>query len=135
YIITDGGGLGEQVYRLPSTGHETVLDALSNINGLPVVSSNKRIWLARPMPARAGQYQILPVDWVAITRSASTATNYQVLPGDRSFVEARPLVTLNTPLARVFAPIERVFGITLLGSSVVHSVAVPLGTSSSGSGF
>src|SRR5262245_34706927 len=36
YIITDGAGLGEQVYRFPVTGSETVLDAIANINGLPV---------------------------------------------------------------------------------------------------
>jgi polysaccharide export outer membrane protein len=135
YIVTDGGGYGEQVYRLPSTGQETVLDALSQINGLPAVSSNKRIWLARPMPASAGQYQVLPVDWVAITRGASTATNYQIMPGDRIFVQANPLVTLDTTLARIFQPIERIFGITLLGSATVHSVAVPLGGTSTGSGF
>src|SRR5207245_10531651 len=47
YIITDGAGLGEQVYRFPVTGNETVLDSISNINGLPVVSSPKRIRVAR----------------------------------------------------------------------------------------
>src|SRR5262249_9655685 len=47
YVITDGGGYGEQVYRFPSTGKETVLDALSQIYGLPVVASKRRIWLVR----------------------------------------------------------------------------------------
>ncbi|MDA1252055.1 MAG: polysaccharide biosynthesis/export family protein [Planctomycetota bacterium] len=41
YIVTDGGGAGEQVFRFPCTGNETVLDALSQINGLPVVASKK----------------------------------------------------------------------------------------------
>src|SRR5262249_11679126 len=54
YIVTDGGGYGEQVYRFPSTGNETILDALSQINGLPIVASKHRIWLARPAPANAG---------------------------------------------------------------------------------
>src|SRR5262249_11471295 len=35
YVITDGGGFGEQVYRLPVTGYETVLDAVGQISGLP----------------------------------------------------------------------------------------------------
>src|SRR3712207_4523827 len=39
YIITDGGGFGEQVYRFPISGNETVLDAMSQIYGLPAVSS------------------------------------------------------------------------------------------------
>src|SRR5262249_19802688 len=51
YAITDGGGAGEQVYRFSATGNETILDAVSQINGLPPVASRKRIWLARPAPA------------------------------------------------------------------------------------
>src|SRR5262249_56263464 len=50
YVITDGGGFGEQVRRFPVTGSETVLDAISNIAGLPAVASKKRIWGARRTP-------------------------------------------------------------------------------------
>jgi polysaccharide export outer membrane protein len=136
YIVTDGGGYGEQVYRFAHTGNETVLDAMAQINGLPVVASKHRIWVARPAPSEAGCYQILPVDWQAITRGGATTTNYQILPGDRIFVEAEPLVTVDTALARVFSPLERVFGITLLGSAVVHSVGAPIGGVAGGtSGF
>jgi polysaccharide export outer membrane protein len=134
YIVTDGGGYGEAVYRLPSTGNETVLDAISQIYGLPVVASTHRIYLVRPAPAATGGNLVLPVDWCAITRQGLTDTNYQVFPGDRIVVEARPLITLDTTLARVFSPIERIFGVTLLGSSTVHSIAIPLGKSTS-SGF
>jgi polysaccharide export outer membrane protein len=134
YIVTDGGGYGEQVYRLPSTGNETVLDAISQINGLPIVASKKRIWLARPAPSGAGCDQVLPVDWSAVVRGGATTTNYQVLPGDRIYVEAEPIITLDTQLARIFSPIERVFGVTLLGSAVIHSVSEPLGRNASNSG-
>lgn len=132
YIVTDGGGFGEQVYRFPSTGKETVLDALSQINGLPVVACKRRIWIARPTPTDASCYKVLPIDWMAITRLGATATNYEVLPGDRIFVEANPLITADTALARVFSPIERILGITLLGSSTVHSIAIPLGQTGTG---
>jgi polysaccharide export outer membrane protein len=135
YVVTDGGGYGEQVYRFPSTGKETVLDALSQIYGLPVVASKRRIWLVRPTPREQGCYEVMPVDWMAITRLGATATNYEVLPGDRIFVEAIPIITLDTALARIFSPIERIFGVTLLGSATVHSVAIPLGQSTSGAGF
>ena len=50
YIITQGAGLGDNVRRLPVTGNETVLDAISQINGLSQVSS-KNIWIARPSAA------------------------------------------------------------------------------------
>jgi polysaccharide biosynthesis/export protein len=138
YIVTDGGGFGEAVYRFPSTGNETVLDAMSQIYGLPAVASAKRIWVARPAPGEYPCYQVLPVDWKAITRGGATQTNYQLLPGDRVYVAADPLVTLDTKLARLFSPIERVFGITLLGSATVHSVGQPIGSNSGtggGSGF
>ena len=50
YIITEGGGQGDNVVRLPVTGNETVLDAISQIQGLSQLSS-KSIWIARPSPA------------------------------------------------------------------------------------
>jgi polysaccharide export outer membrane protein len=120
YIVTDGGGLGEQVYRLPATGGETVLDAMSYINGLPAVASRKRIWIARPGPNHDSQ--ILPVDWVGLTRGAATATNYQMMPGDRIYVQAQPIITADVTIARFLSPVERIFGITLLGNAVVEAV-------------
>ena len=69
YVIADGGGFGQQVYRFPITGNETVLDAISMINGLPPVSSKRHIWLARPTPAQTQCYEILPVNWEAITEA------------------------------------------------------------------
>jgi polysaccharide biosynthesis/export protein len=118
YVVTDGGGSGEQVIRLPATGSETVLDALSYINGLPPVASKERIWLSRPGGPGCPR-QTLPVDWNAIVRDGETATNYQILPGDRVYVMAEPIITFDTALARVLAPIERLLGITLLGRTTV----------------
>src|SRR5205085_2363489 len=77
YVITDGGGYGEQVYRFPITGNETVLDAVSQIYGLPPQASKKRVWVARPLlmaPGCNGQ-QVLPVNWCAITHLGLTDTN------------------------------------------------------------
>jgi polysaccharide export outer membrane protein len=118
YVVTDGGGAGEQVVRLPATGNETVLDAISYINGLPPVASRKRIWVSRPAPPGCPR-QILPVDWDAVVRGGETATNYQILPGDRVYVMAKPIITFDTALARLAAPIERVLGVALLGRTTV----------------
>jgi polysaccharide export outer membrane protein len=122
YIITDGGGYGAQVYRLPITGNETVLDALSLINGLPAVASKKQIWVARRVPGHGGDGNILPVDWVGLTQGGSAATNYQILPGDRLYVHSDKLIRLDTWLSKIIAPVERVFGVTLLGSETVNSI-------------
>jgi polysaccharide export outer membrane protein len=122
YVIYDGGGVGEQVVRLPSTGNETVLDAVGQVGGLGPVSSKRHVWVARPAPASNCQPQILPVDWNGIARCGRTDTNYQLLPGDRLYVMAEPLETTNVWLARVIAPVERVFGITLLGSQVFQQL-------------
>jgi polysaccharide biosynthesis/export protein len=121
YIITEGAGFGDGVNRFPITGNETVLDAISQINGLSQVSS-KKIWIARPAPPEVGCDQILPVDWIAITKGASTATNYQIMPGDRIFIAEDHMVATDTTLGKFLAPFERVLGITLLGSETVQSV-------------
>jgi polysaccharide export outer membrane protein len=122
YIVTDGGGYGEQVYRIPVTGNETILDAMAQINGLPAVSSKKKIWLARATPGDGGHPIILPIDWRGVVMRGSGATNYQVFPGDRIYVGADPYVTVDSWLAKRLAPIERLFGITLLSSSTVNSI-------------
>jgi polysaccharide export outer membrane protein len=122
YVITDGGGFGEQVFPFPITGSETVLDALSNINGLPEVASKRNIWVARRTPHPGQPWQILPVDWVGITQHGITYTNYQVFPGDRIYVKAQRLVTIDRTLARILSPVERVFGITLLGATTVNQI-------------
>ncbi len=64
----------------------------------------------------------MPIDWRAIVEDGDTRTNYQVLPGDRVLVKAYPTVEADAKLARVIAPMERVLGITLLGSSTVNSI-------------
>lgn len=122
YVITDGGGAGEQVYRIPATGNETVLDAIAGINGLPTVASKGSIWIARPAPHQSAPDQVLTVDWNAIAQGAQTGTNYQVLPGDRIYVKASPLVTFDTKLGRFVAPFERILGITILGNGTVRSL-------------
>lgn len=121
YIITDGGGYGEQVYRIPATGNECVLDAISQINGLPAVASKKHIWVAR-RTATGGKNNVLPVDWCGIVQRGETMTNYQLFPGDRVYIQADRLITADSWLAKVLAPVERVLGVTLLGSSTVNSI-------------
>jgi hypothetical protein len=64
----------------------------------------------------------LPVDWIAITKGASTATNYQIMPGDRIFIAEDHMVATDTTLGKFLAPFERILGITLLGSETVQSV-------------
>lgn len=121
YVIADGAGYGEQVYSFPCTGSETVLDAVARINGLPQVASKRHIWVARRSP-HGGPEQILPVDWVNLTQGGVAATNYQVLPGDRVYVMSQAILRADTALAKFLQPIERIFGITLLGASTVNQI-------------
>lgn len=122
YVITDGGGAGQQVVARPVVGSETVADAIAAIGGLPPVASERNIWIARRSPNPGCPEQILPVDWVGITQHGTAATNYQVMPGDRIFVKAQKLVTIDTTLARILSPVERLFGVTLLGASTVNQI-------------
>ena len=122
YVITDGGGYGEQVFRVPVSGSDTVLDAIGQINGLPAVSSKHHIWVARRCPMEASGQRVLKVDWIGITQHGSTETNYQLMPGDRIYVRADKLIKIDTGLAKVLSPVERLFGVTLLGSQTVNSI-------------
>src|SRR5262249_31215719 len=117
YVITDGAGAGAQIARFPMTGKTTVLDALSQVNGLSPVSSKCHISLVRPAPAGSCQELVRKVDFSGITHRGETATNYQVLPGDRIYISGDPLVTADTYIARVVTPMERLFGVTLLGNT------------------
>jgi polysaccharide export outer membrane protein len=121
YVITDGGGYGEQVTRVPVTGNETVLDAIGQIGGLPSVASKKRIWVARRTVA-SGACKQLPVDWVGITQRGEIDTNYQVLPGDRIYVHSDKAIRIDSWLGKRLAPIERILGGTLLGSEAANSL-------------
>lgn len=133
YVVTQGAGLGDNIVRVPITGKETVLDAIGQVGGLSQVSS-KKVWIARPAPGGAGCEQILPVDFVAITKGASASTNYQVLPGDRVFIAEDRIIALTTFINKATAPIQRLLGVTSLGVSTVRS-AQNLGRSSSGTYF
>ena len=121
YVIFDYGGAGQQITRLPLTGNETVLDGISQLSGLPAVSDGRRIWVSRRHPDGCPP-QVLPVDWKGVLECGDSRTNYQLLAGDRVYVKANALVAADTRLARAIAPIERLFGIVLLGSSTVNNI-------------
>ena len=122
YIIIDGAQQqGEQIVSLPVTGNDKVLDAFAKIQGLPVVSSKHRIWVAR-LTCANGPETILPVDWAGITKRGDGTTNWQLMPGDRIFVAPDPWYVADGTIRKVLAPIERLFGATLLGSQTVNSI-------------
>ncbi|MFM7151365.1 MAG: polysaccharide biosynthesis/export family protein [Gemmataceae bacterium] len=135
YVITDGAGFGMQVFRFPVTGNETVLDAISNIQGLPAVASRKKIWVARPGPANHPCSQILPVDWLAIAEGGATTTNYQIFPGDRIYLQSDPLIKMDNMLAKVLAPFERILGFGLLTGFTINSFRGNNNNNNSGVGF
>lgn len=66
----------------PSTGNETVLDAILQA-GLRSNSLPDKAYLARPQPD--GNCQLLRIDWDNIRRG-HTLTNYQIFPGDRIII-------------------------------------------------
>lgn len=120
YVITQGGGLGDNIVDLPITGNETVLDAISQIGGISQVSSTK-IWIARPSPC-GGCEQVLPVAYEDITRGACTATNYQLLPGDRLFIAEDPMVRFDAVVSKFTRPFERMFGFVSLGTAMLNRI-------------
>jgi polysaccharide export outer membrane protein len=127
YIISQGAGLGDGVTRVPITGNETVLDALAQVNGLSRLAS-KKIWIARPVPNERGCDQILPVNYADITAGANTATNFQLLPGDRVFIAEDKFIALESAITKITAPMERLFGFGMLGAQTIQTFnRFPLG--------
>jgi protein involved in polysaccharide export with SLBB domain len=121
YVITAGAGNGDNVQRFPITGNETVLDAIAGIQGLSRVSS-KNIWIARPAPAGNGCDQILPVKIDAIVKGGNASTNYQLMPGDRLYIEGDHWVASESFINRIINPFERVLGTTLLGINTTQTM-------------
>jgi polysaccharide export outer membrane protein len=123
YVISEGGGppFGDQIVKFPITGNETVLDALAQINGLSPRSST-RIWIARPSPGDDGCFQTLPVKYGDITGNGAIATNYQILPGDRVFIQEDHWFRTESTIAKMTAPFERIFGFSLLGANTVQII-------------
>jgi polysaccharide export outer membrane protein len=127
YIVTDGAGLGEAVTRQPIVGKQTVLDAMGNVSGLAAVSNKCAIFLVRPTEEGKRKCdEIYHVNWDAIVRRGDARTNYQVMPGDRIYVFADPLITFDTYLARFLAPLERIVGDIGLGNSTYRQFLVPV---------
>ena len=122
YVIADGGGAGNQVYELPSTGNDTVLRAIAKIKGLPTVSNSRKIWVARPSSNPCNADQRLYVDWDAISMGGDTSTNYQLFPGDRLYVQSDCWIRFDTNFAKITAPFERILGIAILGNGAVQGI-------------
>ena len=118
YIITEGAGLGDNVRCFPCTGQETVLDAISQINGISQLSSTK-IWIARPSPASRDKSTILAVDWEAVAKRGINTTNYTLMPGDRLVLGEDPLVARCNAIGRRTAVIERLMGVVGLTTSTL----------------
>ena len=98
-----------------------MLDAVAKIDGLPQVSS-KRVWIARPCPEDVRKSKIISVNWQAITADGIAATNYQLMPNDRIYIQADSMIAADNFLAKLTAPLERVFGTTLLGVTTAQRV-------------
>lgn len=85
YVVADGAGFGSQAVRLPFTGNETVLDAISQIGGLPPVVTKQKIWVSRPGCGR------MPVDWNGIVMDGFGAkTNYALRANDTIYIDSDP---------------------------------------------
>ena len=106
--------------NLPITGNDTVLDAISRLEGIPAVSS-KTIWVARPAPGSKGGEQVLPVNWEAIASGGETSTNYQLLPGDRLYLADDSLLAFGNFVDRLVNPVQKLFAFSSLGVSTVQS--------------
>lgn len=121
YIVTQGAANGDNLTRVPYTGNETVLDAMSQVNGISQMSSTN-IWIARPAPSGNHCAQVFPIEWDAIVQDGATGSNYQIFPGDRVFIAEDRATASSNYMRRVQAPFEAFFGFVSLGSSALRNL-------------
>lgn len=120
YVISAGAGTGDTIQSFPVTGNETVLTAIAQVQGISQFA-NKKIWIARPAPNGECCDQQIPVDYDAIVRGGSAATNYQIFPGDRLYIEDDHMLALSNRIGRIVEPFERLFGFALLGTNSIQA--------------
>jgi hypothetical protein len=84
--------------------------------------SSTRIFIARPAPNGVGGEQILPVNWEEISRGASTATNYQIMPRDRIYIAEDSYLKFNSLVFKYTQPFERLFGFVSLGTGMANQI-------------
>jgi polysaccharide export outer membrane protein len=115
--------------RFPSTGNETVLDAISFAGGLLPSAAPTNIRLVRPSPPGACCQALLPVNLPAIINAGDTTTNYQIMPGDRLVVYRDPIVRTTAFMERIAAPFSIVINQILSYSFMARnlkSINVPI---------
>jgi RNA polymerase sigma factor (sigma-70 family) len=89
YVIADGPDGGEQVYRFPATGRESVLDAIAGAKTTLIGLGRKYVYVLR-LSDDGKSSRSLPVDCVGLTQRGNPATNYVLQPGDRVYIQAPP---------------------------------------------
>jgi polysaccharide biosynthesis/export protein len=124
YIITEGAGQGDNVRSVPCTGHETVLDAISRVNGISQLSGTK-MWIARPSADSRDKSTILNVDWQAVSKRGINTTNYKLMPGDRLVIGEDPVLARTNLLGKRTASIERTIGMFSLTASTLNGLVGP----------
>ena len=121
YVIVAGTtSANELVFRFPMTGNETVLDALAHTQIGGVNLAARSLWLTRP--GRNGIQQILPIDWEGIARNGETATNYQILPGDRLYIVNDAAVAVNDFFGTLISPIQILLGGGTSGVEMISGI-------------
>jgi polysaccharide export outer membrane protein len=98
-------GQVQQTGRLPVTGKETVLDALTLAGGLTNYAKLRGVYVVRP--SEEGE-RVLRVDYRAIVDRGDVRTNYQLMPGDRVVVQGTKGFRTSVFFDNFLTPIERV---------------------------
>lgn len=77
----------EKTVHVPLTGSVCIIDAVEALKRQTRDLARMDLWIARRI--EGGKAKVLRVDWTAISQGGACATNYQILAGDRLFLQAR----------------------------------------------
>ena len=94
YIITQGAGLGDDVHAAADhrqrNRHRRGGGPRRHLAGV----LDARCGSPAPRPTASAASRSCPINWNDIAQGASTATNYQLMPGDRLFIAQDRLTEL-----------------------------------------
>jgi protein involved in polysaccharide export with SLBB domain len=107
--------------KLPWTGGETLLDALTHAGGLIPSADPNNIRLIRP--ARGGKPEkVIPIDHKAIFELGIKHLNYQLFPGDRIVVGRNKVVQTTVVVDRLATAYQALANGMAQGSSVARNL-------------
>jgi|GEM_PF-2403424 len=100
FIVDEGAAIGETIKRMPYSGNETIVDAITSMGTFNEMG-RRQIWISRPQPGsenltahervtKPSTDTVIPIKWQWTSPTTVVVTNPALQPGDRVFIHRPP---------------------------------------------